>query len=198
GTILPGSITNGGSTSAASNPLTVGSPFSGGDFPLSDLAVWHTYALTSTDIGNLANRTNTPGNLANPATAWWTLAGTANATASPTTDAGFLDQIGGSVRFSSPTSSGGRTGVYSPDTPALPSATVGVLDAYIAKPGDLFFVLTGRSFASFQMAGNAGQFTYQVASIRMTAGGSSYSASPTATLTGGTPTRAAVLGTPLV
>lgn len=184
----------GSSTWTQSGPVTIGPGMSGADFMLVQAGFWNAYAPTAGDMTNLATGVSTPATLGTPATWYWTLAGTANATANPSSDAGFIDQIGGSIHFGAPSGSG--SGVYSPDTPALP-ATGMVLDAYMAEPGNLFAVVLGRPSLGFQMVGNSGQATYQVASIRKTSGGSNYT-NPTATLAGGTPTRPAVLGTPIV
>jgi hypothetical protein len=193
-------ISAGGSLATATGTIQVGSDGTNTttpDFQIEDFWYLNGTAIGSTDRTGLFNRTLTPATISTPATHWWTFGGTANATASPTTDAGFLDQIGGTVRFAAPTSSGGGTGVYSPDT-LNTIAPMAVLDAYIDRTGSLFYVFPGKNYLTFHMSGNSGQYTCRISAIRVSAGGSRYSSNPTATLLGGTPSRAAVLGTPIV
>src|SRR5262249_17759915 len=88
--------------------------------PLAQVAHLPGYAPTSADNTALYNRTSTPGTLGTPATRWWTLGGTAGATANPVSDAGFIDRIGGTQHFSTPSAGGPLAGsaVYLSDTPA--------------------------------------------------------------------------------
>jgi hypothetical protein len=138
GTVI-GSLSAGGLTANASHPLILGTP-SGGtvDMQLAQVAVWHGYALTAGDVTNLLYASNTPANLATPATAYWTLQGTPGATPHPTTDAAFLDSIGGSVRFGAFAGTG--TASYAADSPAYISPQT-VSDARTGKSGQTVFLL---------------------------------------------------------
>jgi hypothetical protein len=176
-------------TSNANLVLGLATAFGTVDYQIADLSILHGATWDSTDFADLASRAKDPSQVSTPATYWWTLGGTANATADPATDAGFLDQMGSGIRFSAPTGAG--TGVYSPDTLQTESDAAW-LDAYVSRSGRLFFVLTGGHHTGYEMVGNAGSHLYTVASVRRTADGSGYT-SPTATLSGGSPSRAAVL-----
>jgi hypothetical protein len=185
-----------GAFPSESGVVQFGSSQTGADQHLSDVAIWNGYALTVADITALANGSRTPGNLGTAASWWWTLSGTADAAANPTNDAGFANSgSAGSVSWGAP--SGGGSAVYSSDALSLPASSA-ILDAYISQSGKLAFVLAGAPSLGFLMKGNNGVNTAQIASIRVTAGGSSYSPNPTATITGGSPSTKAVLGAPIV
>jgi hypothetical protein len=190
--VLANRITTGGNLATAAGGLLLGTDGAGDDYLLADLAYRDGAILSSADITGLANRSLDPSTVSAPATHWWTLGGTGSV---DPTAGGFLDRIGGTVHFTAP--SGGGTASYSPDTLNIINP-MGVLDAYIDRTGKLFYAFPGRTYLNFRMSGNSGQYTCRVASIRVTAGGSRYTSNPTATITGGNPTRAAVLGTPIV
>lgn len=104
-------ITNGGNLATAAGPIQLGSTGNLPDYNIQDLFYINGTALSQSDVSALYYLHKTPGTLTPAATAWWTLTGTIGATASPTTDAGFLDQIGGTIRFTAPAGSG--KGTYS-------------------------------------------------------------------------------------
>jgi hypothetical protein len=180
-----------GNTVAGSQPLVHGPSMSFGttDFQVEDLTILHGAVWNSGDFADYASRAKDPSQLSTPATYWWTLGGTANATANPATDAGFLDQMGSGIRFGA--ASGSGSGVYSPDMLTTDNDGT-VLDTYVTRSGRLLIPVVGAHHLGYEMVGNAGSHLYTISSVRRTADGSGYT-TPTATLTGGSPSRSAVL-----
>jgi hypothetical protein len=140
--VLVGSATISGGMLSSAGHLNLG-PTSSGlaagtiDLSFAELAYWHGYTPTSADDTALVYRTALPWTLGTPCTHGWSLYGTGSVV-NPTTDAGFLDQVGGTLRFAAATGPGPAS--YSPDTPVYvpPHA---VKDVYTGKSGQTLFVL---------------------------------------------------------
>ncbi len=116
---------------------------------ISDLALWNGYALTSTDVLNLRNRTYTPASLpTTPANSWWTFGGTANANpAVSPLDIGLTDQIG-SLNFA--TQSGTATNAtYAGKLAYIPPTT---LVPYVGKSGGLVHLVSTVSTSGLPIA----------------------------------------------
>ncbi len=161
------------------------------DFCVGGLGMWGGYALTQADAANLAAGAG-PSTVSTPV-AYYSFLGTTNAVAQPGDSALANLGSGGSAYDLVPD---GTYAGYSSDVLAF-NTIVAVGEAFISRTGALAFFRVVSTFSSFYLAGNDAVYSQSVLSVRVDSGGSGYT-NPTAAISGGSPTTAAVLGTPVV
>ncbi len=177
--------------SSISTPQTLGfAPYAGADLSVAGLSLWAGYTLTAGDAASLSAGQD-PRGLTTPPIAYLPLAGTPNAAAT-VGDPG-LNNLGTGGTGYSITSVNAH---YSSDVLAV-NQIVRIAEAFVSRTGALVFFRIASTFSRFYLSGDYAVYDRAVMSITVTAGGSGYT-KPTATISGGNPATAAVLGPPVV